>query len=47
MLVLGVFIYLPFIKAMDKQYLADELAAAESAAEDDDIDLDDLSFDDL
>ena len=47
LLVLGVFIYLPFIKAMDKQYLADELAAAESAAEDDDIDLDDLSFDDL
>lgn len=43
LLVLGVFIYMPFIKVMDKQYLIEE---AKSAKEDD-ISLDDLSFDDL
>ncbi|KXT84626.1 PTS system, cellobiose-specific IIC component [Streptococcus sp. DD11] len=42
----GVLIYMPFIKAMDKQYLQDEVTAAEENAADD-IDLDDLSFDDL
>ena len=47
LLILGVFIYTPFIKTMDKQYLEDEAKAAEQAEEDDDIDLDDLSFDDL
>ena len=41
----GVFIYMPFIKAMDKQYLQDEAKATEEAG--DDIDLDNLSFDDL
>ncbi len=46
LLVLGVFIYMPFIKMMDKQYLADENRAVESV-EEDDISLDDLSFDDL
>ena len=46
LLVLGVFIYMPFIKMMDKQYLADETKAVESS-DDDDISLDDLSFDDL
>lgn len=46
LLVLGVFIYMPFIKIMDKQYLNDE-ANAVKASEDDDISLDDLSFDDL
>ena len=46
LLILGVFIYMPFIKMMDKQYLADEAKAAESK-DDDDIDFDDLSFDDL
>ncbi len=46
LLVLGVFIYMPFIKMMDKQYLADENKAVESV-EEDDISLDDLSFDDL
>lgn len=45
LLILGVFVYLPFIKAMDKQYLADEAAAVDSG--EDDIDLDDLSLDDL
>ena len=46
LLVMGVFIYLPFIKTMDKQYLADEQNAAQSS-EEDEIDLDDLSLDDL
>lgn len=46
LLVLGIFVYMPFIKMMDKQYLADE-AKATSAQDDDDISLDDLSFDDL
>lgn len=46
LLILGVFIYMPFIKMMDRQYLADE-AKATSSSEDDDISLDDLSFDDL
>lgn len=46
LLVLGVFIYMPFIKMMDKQYLADETRAVESS-DDDDVSLDDLSFDDL
>ena len=46
LLVLGVFVYMPFIKMRDKQYLADETKVVEQA-EDDDISLDDLSFDDL
>ncbi len=46
LLILGVFVYMPFIKMMDKQYLADE-AKASQAQDDDDISLDDLSFDDL
>lgn len=46
LLILGVFIYLPFIKTMDKQYLAEEAVAAETPAEDE-IDLDDLDLDDL
>lgn len=45
LLILGVFIYLPFIKVMDKQYLQDEANAAEEA--DDDIDLDALDLSDL
>ena len=45
LLILGVFIYLPFIKAMDNKYLEEEKNAQEK--EEDDIDLDDLSFDDL
>ena len=46
LLVLGVFIYMPFIKIMDKQYINDEINAVEEA-EEDDFSLDDLSFDDL
>ncbi|MBS6953472.1 MAG: PTS cellobiose transporter subunit IIC [Enterocloster asparagiformis] len=46
LLILGVFVYMPFIKMMDKQYLADE-AKASQTQDDDDISLDDLSFDDL
>ncbi|WP_416325074.1 PTS sugar transporter subunit IIC [[Eubacterium] hominis] len=46
LLILGVFIYMPFIKTMDKQYLEDE-ANAVAEAEEDDLSLDDLSFDDL
>lgn len=46
LLILGVFIYMPFIKIMDKQYLNDEANAIHDM-DDDDISLDDLSFDDL
>ena len=45
LVILGVFIYMPFVKMMDKQYKKEELQASESS--DDDISLDDLSFDDL
>ena len=41
----GVMIYIPFVKMIDKQYLNEEKAAVEE--EDDDISLDDLSFDDM
>ena len=48
LIIMGVFIYMPFIKIMDKQYLAEEAEAdANPVEEDDDISLDDLSFDDL
>lgn len=50
LLILGVFVYYPFIKAMDRQYLRDEKEAAEkevNQTEEDDIDLSSLSFDDL
>lgn len=46
LLILGIFIYMPFIKIMDKQYLAEEAVAVEED-DDDDFSLDDLSFDDL
>ena len=46
LIVIGVIIYMPFIKVLDKQYLNEE-AQAQAAKEEDDIDLDDLSFDDL
>lgn len=45
-LIIGVIIYMPFIKIMDIQYMRDE-AKAVAAEEDDDINLDDLSFDDI
>ena len=47
LLVLGVFIYMPFIKIVDKQYLLEEQTKPEDEEEDDDFSLDDLSFDDL
>ena len=47
LLVLGVFIYLPFIKIIDKQYLEEEANATNTVEEDDDFSLDDLDFDDL
>ena len=46
LLILGVFIYMPFIKMMDKQYIIDEQNATQGG-DDDDISFDDLSFDDL
>ena len=46
LIIIGIFLYMPFIRAMDKQYLADEANAVEVASNDD-IDLDSLSFDDL
>ena len=46
LLVLGVFIYMPFIKMMDNQSMEEETRVAEKS-DDDDIDLNDLSFDDL
>ena len=45
LLIGGIFIYMPFVKMMDKQYKKEELQAIESS--DDDVSLDDLSFDDL
>lgn len=50
LLVMGVFIYIPFIKAMDNEYLKEERESVAKMAktdEADDIDLDNLSFDDL
>lgn len=46
LLILGVFVYIPFIKAMDKQYLLDEQKGIEEH-EDGDFSFDDVSFDDL
>lgn len=46
LLILGVFIYMPFIKILDKQYLEEE-KNNNMEEEDEDISLDDLSFDDL
>lgn len=45
MIVVGVFIYMPFIKAMDDSYLKEEAKAISD--EEDEITFDDLSFDDL
>lgn len=47
LLILGVFIYMPFIKMMDKQYLSDETQNNGGSDDEDDLSLDDLSFDDL
>ncbi|MCH3947358.1 MAG: PTS sugar transporter subunit IIC [Olsenella sp.] len=47
LLVMGVFVYLPFIKVIDNQYLREEQSVLADATSGDDIDLDNLSFDDL
>lgn len=46
LIIMGVFVYMPFIKVMDNQYLEEEAEAA-SKKEEDDIDLDSLSFEDF
>lgn len=46
LLILGMFIYYPFIKVMDNQYLAEEAASASKKTEDD-ISFDDFDFDEL
>ena len=45
LLIIGVFIYMPFVKMMDKQYLDEDQSNMEN--NEDEISLDDLSFDDL
>lgn len=49
LLIGGVFIYMPFIKIMDKQYLSEEANAANNndVEDEDDFSLEDLSFDGL
>ncbi|WP_366516780.1 PTS cellobiose transporter subunit IIC [uncultured Clostridium sp.] len=44
LMALGVFLYIPFIKAIDNQYLKEEQVVANSEEEDDDIDFDDLDL---
>lgn len=46
LIVLGMFIYYPFIKVMDDQYLRDEAKAAE-VEEEEEIDFDTFDFDDI
>lgn len=46
LIIMGVFIYLPFIKVIDKQYMKEEIEA-NNQKEEDSIDLDNISFDDL
>lgn len=43
LIIAGIFIYLPFVKIMDKQYLEEESKAVDN--KDDDISLDDLALD--
>lgn len=47
LLALGCFIYYPFIKTLDKQYLKEEAEASSQETDDEDISFDDISFDDL
>lgn len=47
LLVLGLMIYYPFIRTLDKKYLAEEAAAANESSEEDDISFDDLDLDNL
>ncbi|WP_353886174.1 PTS cellobiose transporter subunit IIC [uncultured Clostridium sp.] len=44
LIVLGVIMYIPFIKAIDNQYLKEETEASNSQEDDDDIDFDDLDL---
>ncbi|MGL5648850.1 MAG: PTS cellobiose transporter subunit IIC, partial [Clostridium sp.] len=44
LMALGVILYIPFIKAIDNQYLKEEELAAAKEDEDDDIDFDNLDF---
>lgn len=46
LIILGMFIYYPFIKVMDDQYLREEAKAAEEA-EEEEIDFDTFDFDDI
>lgn len=47
LLFLGIMIYYPFIKTLDKKYLLEEQAAKENESEEDDISFDDLDLEDL
>lgn len=44
LIILGIIIYIPFIKTIDNQYLKEELEAAANEDEDDDLDFDDLDL---
>lgn len=47
LLVLGCFVYYPFIRALDRQYLKEEAQAVDEVDSIDEMSFDDLSFDDL
>ncbi len=47
LVILGCFVYYPFIKMLDKQYLEEEKEAKNEESEIDDISFDDLSLDDF
>lgn len=48
LLILGILVYYPFFRILDRQYLQDEQSPKEVVEDDlDDISLDDISFDDL
>lgn len=47
LLVLGMLIYYPFIKTLDKKYLEDEAVAESTSSEEDEIDFASLDLDDL
>lgn len=47
LLALNMLIYFPFIKTLDRKYLADEAAAEAAGGEEDEISFDDLDLDDL
>ncbi len=47
LLILGMLIYFPFIKTLDRKYLADEAAAENESSEEEEIDFDNLDLDEL